>query len=405
MSGRRGRISSLMMFRNRQLWAVSIASSIRSIGFGASWPFMAIFFNEELGVPITIVGIMFTILAFISTVYSLVGGILADLLGRRNTILLGAVTGIVIYSIITFAISENLSVILISELFVFSAISGAFVFPSASSVVADVSSSEERNIAYSIYRIMSNLGWAIGPLTGSFIVAFGMKYIFILLIIASVLQFVVVFLFVRDSELKKKEGRHILEIGFDRLLLMFCAGTFFITLLSSQFSVTLPVYSVHSAGITESQLGYIYAVNGTVVVVGQYPMSYILRRIDETYVIIMGALFYAIGYLLVGFSHGLPDLMGDMAIITVGENLTSPGMNTIVSRIAPEGKTGRYMGFLSMVNSTGRAIGPSAGSFFLSLFIYNGVKVWSLLSAMGLLSIMFLFIFSVMQRHSLKGDS
>ena len=78
MSGRRGRISSLMMFRNRQLWAVSIASSIRSIGFGASWPFMAIFFNEELGVPITIVGIMFTILAFISTVYSLVGGVTVD---------------------------------------------------------------------------------------------------------------------------------------------------------------------------------------------------------------------------------------------------------------------------------------------------------------------------------------
>lgn len=393
MEGSNSRFYKLLMLDNRQLWAVSIASSVRSIGFGASWPFMAIFFNRDLGIPITVVGIMFTILALISTIYSLVGGVFADALGRKRTILIGASIGIVLYSLIAFALIDGLSVLFITELFVFSAISGAFVFPSASSVVADVSSPEERNVAYSIYRIMSNLGWAIGPLSGSFIVGLGMRYIFILLVFVSVIQFAVVFLFVKDRELRRREGRKILDLGFDRLLLVFCAGTFFITLLSSQFSVTLPVYSVHSGGIAENQLGYLYAVNGTVVVVGQYPMSYILRRMDETYVIMAGALFYAAGYFLVGFSHGILDLMGDMALITVGENLTSPGMNTIVSRIAPEGKTGRYMGFLSMVNSTGRAIGPSTGSFFLSAFLYNGPYVWSVLAGMGLVSILFLILF------------
>jgi MFS family permease len=106
----------------------------------------------------------------------------------------------------------------------------------------------------------------------------------------------------------------------------------------------------------------------------------------------VGSLFYSIGYVLVGFSGTLIDLMLDMVLITVGENLTSPGMNSVVSKIAPSGKTGIYMGFLGMVNSTGRALGPSLGSVFLFVYAYNGPEVWLSLCSFGLVAIMALNI-------------
>ena len=246
--------------------------------------------------------------------------------------------------------------------------------PAASALVSDVTSESERNTAYSLYRIMSNVGWAIGPLTGGFLSVISIGYIFALVTVTSLIQLTVVAVFLHPVENAARKTGSSVHIGLDWRLVLFAAGTFFITLVSSQFSVTLPVYSTKVVGILESNIGYIYAVNGLVVVLGQYPMSWITRNISIVHVMAMGSAFYSFGYFLVAFSHSLYGLMFDMLFITVGENLTSPGMNTVVSQIAPEGKTGRYMGFLSMANSAGRAIGPSIGSFFHVLLCLQRIK-------------------------------
>lgn len=385
--------------RNRQLWVISTASSIRSIGFGASWPFMALFFNQQLGIPTVVVGVMFTILALVSTIYSLIGGTLSDSLGRKRIILLGSAYGIVMYSLISFFIFNFISLLLVAELFIFSAVSGSLVFPSASALVSDVSKPEDRMISYSLYRIMANLGWAIGPLTGSYIQAFGMQYIFLMLTLASVAQFLIVFFFVKEAPKKRESGKRMIKIAYDRYLLMFSAGTFFTIMLASQFSVTLPLYAVKAVGLQEYQLGYIYAINGAVVVLGQYPMSFIMRKLNDVYTFITGSALYSIGYFLVGISSTALFLYMTMIVITAGENLTSPTMNSVVSRIAPSGKTGSYMGFLSMVNSSGRAIGPSIGSLFLSIYLYDGLKTWLSLSMFGGIAIAFMLMFL-----SMKGN-
>ncbi len=382
-----------LMLSKKELWAVSTASMIRSIGFGMSWPFLAIFLNVELQIPIYIVGLLFSLSTVSSIVFSIIGGGLSDYLGRKTMLLIGSVIGASIYGLLAFLIFHSYAVILIEILFVFSSISGAIVFPAASALVSDVTDESERTMAYSIYRIMSNVGWAIGPLTGAFVYDYGMYIIFIILAVTNILQFIVIFFYI--SRKKRKSSRLRTRANFlvyDKYLFAFSIGTFLITILSSQFSVTLPVYSDKAIGIPASSLGYIYAVNGIIVVAGQYPMSWIMRRVSDIKVMMVGSLFYSIGYVLVGFSGSLIDLMLDMILITVGENLTSPGMNSVVSKIAPSGKTGIYMGFLGMVNSTGRALGPSLGSVFLFLYAYNGPEVWLSLCSFGLVAIMALNI-------------
>lgn len=379
--------------RNKQLWTISVASSIRSIGFGASWPFMAIFFNKELGIPTLTVGIMFAFLALVSTMYSLIGGSISDALGRKKIILIGSGLGIIFYSLIAFFIYDFVSLVLVAELFVFSAVSGSLIFPSASALVSDISKPEDRLISYSVYRILANLGWAIGPFSGSYIQGYGMQYIFLLVALASVIQFVIVFVFIKEHPPQREKKDRILKIGYDRYLVVFSAGSFFAMLLSFQFTLTLPLYAVNAAGVQEYQLGYLYAINGLVVVLGQYPLSYLFRRLNDIYTMIAGSIFYTLGYMLIGFSHGLSSFYFDMVIITIGENLISPVMNSVVSKIAPQGRTGSYMGFLSMVNSTGRAIAPFIGSFFLSFYLYDGLRTWFTLSSFGAVAIVLMFVF------------
>ena len=369
---------------------------------------MALFFQLDLHIHVYEVGIIFTLLSVGSIIFSLVGGILADSLGRKKTLLLGSGTGSALYFAIAIGILIRLPIPAIIAMFVLTSFGGALVFPSAGALIADVTSIADRSRGYVVYRIMANLGWAIGPLTGSLIFNFGIFWIFLLVALSSLIQGMVVLFFVRERgtfRKREKESGRIQMISFDKFLLVFSAGTFLVTLVSSQFSVTLPLYAGVKAAVPTYLIGYIYAVNGIVVVVGQYPITNFMKRYPDIVSMIAGALAYTLGYLLVGFSTTIPQFMGDMVIITIGENLTSPIMNTVVSRIAPEGKVARYMGFLGMVNSTGRALGPSVGAFFIAIYAYNGLRIWSSVGAFGLLSIVAFLAFARMLARSFTAAS
>jgi DHA1 family multidrug resistance protein B-like MFS transporter len=388
-----------MMLDNRVLWIISAASSIRSIGYGATWPYMAIFFNDELHISIIIVGLIFTVLAVLSMVFSLIGGALADYIGRRKTIIIGSIAGFFLYLAISVFFRLDLPVSVIVATFVFTSFSGSLVFPSASALVSDVTKPEQRFMSYSIYRVMANLGWAIGPVIGGLVYYSGMFWLFLLVSVANLIQFSIVFFLIREKDVPnkwtvKKPDRKFNLLSFDKYLIIFSAGTFLITIVASQFSVTLPTFSVTSIGIRASDISYIFMVNGIVVVLGQYPMTALMRKFPDVVTMMAGALLYSIGYFMVGVSPNLLWLILDMIIITAGENLTSPGINSIVSRIAPKDKVARYMGFVGMVNSTGRAIGPSIGTTLMFLLALNGILIWSFVGVFGAAAILILIAFS-----------
>ncbi len=385
--------------RNRQVVIVSLSSMMRSLGMGASWPFMAIFLSLYIHLAVYIVGIIFTLLSLMSMVFSILGGYLADLKGRKFTLMLGSISGIFIYLSIALTFLFHIYTLTII-LFIFSSFSGSLVYPSASALIADVTNPESREGGYSIYRILSNVGWAVGPLMGSFIYSTGIIYIFYALVVASILQTIIILFVKKQNVLKTGKGTRNPFLVYDKYLFIFSIATFFIILLSSQFSVSLPLYSEIAIKINVADLGYIYAINGLVVVIGQYPLIQLFARFGDLITFIAGALFYALGYFIIAFSTNLYGLMFNMVIITMGENLTTPTINTVISKMSPPGKTGRYMGFNSMVNSIGRAFGPSMGTYIMYTFHYNGLATWSLIAIFGVFSAIVIVIFAISYNKS-----
>ncbi len=386
---------------NQSFWVAGSASMIRSFGIGSTWPFLAIFFEVNLHVPILYVGAIFTAIAAVSMLFSLVGGTLGDLLGRRKTIMLGSALGFLTYFTIYLFVIGNVMALYIAIIFILSSISGSLTFPATSAIVADVTTIDNRREGYSIYRILTNLGWAVGPVLGSFLYSSGVGNIFLFSSITLLLQLLIVLLFLKETH-KTEEG-DIMEkkqyVSFDRFLIIFSIGTFFMTVVSSQFSVTFPSYAVLRGNILPYEIGYIYAVNGIVVVLGQFPTTRITRKISDLVSMELGMIFYSAGYLLSAFSSSLPAFIIDMIIITIGENLSSPGISSIVSKIAPREKVARYNGFNSMVNNVGRAIGPSVGTFFMFIFNYNGLRLWASIDMFGVFSIILFSLFG----RSVKG--
>lgn len=302
--------------------------------------------------------------------------------------------GIAIYAGIILILVHGAAVLPLIVLFILTSLSGSLLFPSFNALVVDVTSPEDRMRAYSIFRILSNSGWAIGPIAGSFLFDHGIVWIFSLVLFTLVVQLLIIIFLIKDRRIRSQSARaglraHFSElIVFDRMLMIFSVGTFLLMILTSQFSVTLPTYAVARTHVLSDQLGYIYAINGLVVVLGQFPSTVAVRRLKDESVVMLGAAFYMLGFFLIAFSYSLLQLMGDMVLITIGENLTAPGMNSMVSKLAPEDRVGRYMAFNGIANSAGRAMGPTAGSILLFIFAFDGIKVWSSLDMFGLMSIL-----------------
>ncbi|BAB59399.1 multidrug resistance protein [Thermoplasma volcanium GSS1] len=378
-----------LMFENRTLWGVSTAAAVRSIGYGATWPFMAVYFNEYLHLSLIFVGFIFTLNAALSIVFSLFAGYLSDVIGRKWTLISGSVAGFILYALLALLVYR--AVLIASALFVMTAFSGSLVYPSANAIVSDVTTEKNREMGYTVYRIMANLGWAVGPLISSFIFRYGFEFIFLFVAVANLLSTIVSLLYVKRNVRYREAKRNFFVV--DYRLYLFSIPVFLLIMVSSQFSVTLPIFVVEDLHIVVSNLGYFYAVNGTVVVIGQYPISKLMSRYPDIYALVFGAIFYSIGYLMVSFSRNLPSLIIDMIIITIGENLTSPNINTVVSKIAPKESVGQFMGFIGMVNQLARAAAPSVGTLILYSLGQRPGLVWPVIDIFGISAAILFFSF------------
>ncbi|KAA8922716.1 MFS transporter [Thermoplasma sp.] len=386
-----GEERSVPYYRNRSLWGVSIAASVRSIGYGATWPFLAVYFNTYLHMSLIFVGLIFTLNSGISIVFSLFAGYMADALGRKFTLVLGNASGFILYLLLSIFAGGNVTII--STLFVFTAFSGSLVFPSANSIVSDITSNTDREMGYAIYRIMANLGWAIGPLISAIIFSYGFSFIFLFVAIANAFATAVSLLFIStNAKFRSHRSGFLVK---DYTLFFFSIPVFLLIMVSSQFSVTLPIYIVDDLHIVIRNLAYFYAVNGIVVVVGQYPISRMMRGHSDLYGLIFGSVFYTVGYLLVSFSHSLFYLIVDMVIITIGENFTSPNISTVASKIAPRDKVGRYMGFIGMINQLARTASPSVGTFILYSLSSSPIMVWPAIDGFGISAIVLFLVFKI----------
>ncbi len=384
---------------------LGLARMIRSVGTGAIWPFIALYFSVDLQLPLYITGMIFSVYFAIGIISQPVSGLLADFLGRKPTMVVASFLYVVVSSALFLADVLHGSAIIISALFVCFALPSAIEYPAMNAMVSDLSPEIGKSRAFSTFRTIFNIGWIIGPLFGVIFFELGFSLIFLLNVITSVVSLLFILFFIDDSNsFRRSNGREINGQHFklDRLIIIFGSGVFFLSMLAGQFQTSLPLFSAHSILSNPSLYGYVYAANGITVVVSQPVINRLMRRFSDMQSMVLGVLFYIIGYGTVAFTRSLPQLILDMVIITTGENLTAPAENSVISSYSTQDKTGRYMAFKSAMWGIGSMVGPSAGLLFLYGFGYSGFLTWSSISLFGVAAIVAFLLFASGMKRRVK---
>jgi MFS family permease len=125
---------------------------------------------------------------------------------------------------------------------------------------------------------------------------------------------------------------------------------------------TLPI-AMTADGLSASTYGWVIAVNGVLIVLGQLFVPRLIGNFDSVRVLTVAALIVGVGFGLVAFAHAAWFFALTVVVWTLGEMLQSPSNAATVAALSPVALRGRYQGLQSLSWSAGTALAPIAGGF------------------------------------------
>ena len=384
------RVSAIARKYDRRFWTLTLIQLIVAVGFGAAMPFVSLYMHTQLGVSMTLVGTIILTSALVSSGGRIVGGEIADRIGRRPLLLVGMTARVFVFALMALAIYLRWSVWAVGSIFLLIRMVGATIRPGLMAMVSDVVAPENRVEAFALFRIGTNAGWAIGPAIGGFLITVSYASLFVLTAIASLIGLTLIILFIRESietvETERFAFRRVLDVGRDVRFLIFCGWGVLLFMVMAQFASTLAVFSTQGIGISEAQLGWLFTINGIAVVLFQWPAARLAARVGIRWGLVLGCLGYAIGYFSVGLAPSFGFLIGSMIVITLGEVTFSPVSMAAIANMAPAARVGRYMGFFGLTEALGWSLGPFLGGVLYDRLADSPVVLWGIVALVGILA-------------------
>jgi MFS family permease len=370
------------------LWTLLVCQAALVTGLALSFPFFALYLNRERGLPMGLVGLALAGMLVAAGVAQAWGGELSDLVGAKAVMEFALLSRGALCLALAWAIKVRASVPTLVALLIAAGFFGNFFEPGIRSWIADHFSALRRRTLYSYQRIAVNLGWGIGPAIGGFMARTSYPLMFAVTAALCAGSFVLMRARLPAHAPARSgqrfEAFNVAEAARDGRFLEFCLYTMAVATVMGQFVASLSIYAVGVIGLTESQVGWLFALNGGLVTVIQARVTRGMLGRRLTLALAAGCLLYAAGYGFVGFSRGFAALAASVVVLTLGEALTTPSLHAIAANLAPAHLRGRYVGLHGLSLHIGAALAPLLGGLALERLSPRwAAGPWVLVAALG----------------------
>jgi len=362
-------------------WVIVGTSFIDGIGATLLFPFFALYITQKFGVGMTEAGILLGMSSLFGLMGSMVGGVLTDKFGRRRLILFGLTFSAL--SSLLFGFASNVKILypLVIVIGLLSRVSG----PAHDAMMADILPESKRQEGYGIMRVAFNYAWIFGTGLGGLIATSSFLALFVTDAVLSVAVALILYRVLPEtkptSQQESKQAESILktvagyrivlrDFGFMGFIL---AGIVALLVYQQQYS-SLPVYLRDVHNISSKGYGVMLSITGLEVVVFQFWVSRTIRKYSPFLMMMLAALFFMIGFTLLGFIHGFPFFIIAVVIITIGEMIFFPTSSVLAASFAPIHMRGRYMAVSGLAWAIPATIGPGLAGLILDN--YNPNLLW-----------------------------
>jgi len=403
------RITKMARSYPRQFWLITVLMMLAWLFYSIIWSYLLLYFSQRLDQPLSGVSWLMTLNAVVGVTSSFLGGAIADRFGRK---------GVMVFSLLLssvgwffFRSADNLPVVAL--LVVITGATTPLYRLATDAMVADLIPVERRLDAYSMLRMWNNLGVAIGPAIGGFLISLSYFITFSVVGIGFAVIGILSWLLLRESGTRQqtpnneatKSGRGYRTILQDKVFVKTLGAYTLNRMCTSILWLMLAAYTNQNYGLSESSYGFIPATNAVMVITLQLLITRKVNQHRPQSAMVAGTLVYAISIFSVAFGEGFWWFWLCMVGATIGEMILVPTTTTFTSRLAPPDLRARYMSLYTFTWTIGTGLGPLLAGFASDLF--NPRAMWYTAGLAGFASF---FIFlrlarSGMDRQDQPGDS
>jgi len=366
-------------------WWIWLGTLVNRLG-SFVLPLLAYYLTGPMHRSAAFAGLVAALYGVGASVSGVVGGVLADRIGRKPTIVASLSANAA--SILALGYARSPLWLCLGALTV-GLVTNAFR-PATSAMIADIVPPAQRVRAYGLNYWAINLGFAVASMSIGLVVAFGYRALFYADAASTLLCVVLMAVFVHDTTPQavplSVSAVHESEVGVapksrdglrtvlrDRVFVGFVAVFFLQLLVFQQCNAAQPM-AMAKDGLSPAQVGYISAINGVLIVALQLPLVRWLERFPTVQVLASSGLVMGLGMAVPLVGAGLGVFALSVTIWTVGEIGNTPIASALVAQLAPSHLRGRYQGVYQIAWSGSAVLAPLTGG--IAFAAVGGTPVW-----------------------------
>lgn len=435
----------------RPFWVANISEIFERLSYYGAFASLALYLQGKLDFSTEQTGTLTGIFGGMVWFLAMFGGAVADKLGFRRALSLAyAILAIAYFLIGSIGASWLAPVrgavplaLFVGGILMLPALGISLVKPCVVGTTASASSENVRSIGYSIYYTMVNIGGAAGPYVASWAHRnLGVENVFRVAAASVLLMFFFVAVFFREPR-KTADAPSILQVvknfcvvvGSYWLVLPVVAVGLGLLLGSLVFRFAVPWYVwiglgvLVLAGISRfvwflvlftgywivfwqqyiSLPGYIQryidaradvemilVTDGLAVICLTLVVNHLIRKIPAFHAVILGTLVSSVSWLIVAFRPTVGGAVASILVLALGEIIQQPRYYEYISRLAPSGQQGTYMGFAFLPIGIGSLIGGWFGGRVMHQFAevaHQPARAWYAIVGVGLLTTLLLGVY------------
>ena len=396
----------------RPFWIANISEIFERLSYYAVFAALARYLHEALQFPTDQAASLSGVFGGAVWVMAIFGGALADRIGFRRALslayfilscsyfLVGSIAAPWMASLRT-AIPLGL---LVGVILFLPALGVALVKPSVVGTTARASKENVRSIGYSIYYTLVNVGSFLGPFLAGWVHEhMRVESVFRLAALSVFLMFIGVLIFFREprreegkqtTSLRQVLGNFATVLGNWRFVLFLVIFSGYWIVFWQQYLI-LPIY-IHDYVDATANTERILIADPLIVITLTVAVNALTRRIPSFRAIILGTLITALGWLVIGAYPRVWAAVAALMIVALGEIIQSPRYYEYISRLAPSGQQGTYMGFAFLPIGIGSLIGGRFGGWLVHHFgevQHEPQRIWWTVTAVGVATAALLWIY------------
>jgi proton-dependent oligopeptide transporter, POT family len=438
----------------RPFWIANISEIFERLSYYGAFASLALYLQEKLNFSTEQTGTLTGIFGGMVWFLAIFGGAVADRLGFRRALATAYLILAAAYFLIGSIAAPWLAPVrnavplslFVGFILILPALGISMVKPCVVGTTARASKPNVRTIGYSIYYTMVNIGGAAGPLVASWTHRhLGVEKVYRVSALSVFAMFFVVLFFFREPRkagdapppsIAKVARNFCVVVGNYRLvlpvllvalllrvglwvypgfgvpwwvwvglLIAVLAGIskfmWFLVLFTGywvvfwQEFVSLPGY-LHRYVSAQADVEKILATDAITVICLTMAVSLLTRKIPAFQAVILGTVITSVSWLILALRPTVWGAVLTLFVLALGEITQQPPYYDYISRLAPPGQQGTYMGFAFLPLGIGSLIGGWFGGTLMHHFgevTHQPERIWWVVAEVGLATAAALWIY------------